>query len=120
MRTLLAVCISVCFASAGQILLKIGMNRVGVLSTSASLLPGLIDAARTPAVILGLALSAAGAAFWLIAISNARLSYAYPMVALGYFVVAILSRLVFHDMISPQRWLGIAVIFVGVTLVAKS
>ena len=119
MRTLIAVLISLCLASGGQIALKVGMNKVGALSTFNSLLPGLALAARTPHVLLGLALCAMAAAFWLVAISRAHLSYAYPMVALGYFIVAVLSRMFLDDPISPQRWLGIGVIFLGVVLVAR-
>ena len=57
---------------------------------------------------------------WLAALSKAPVSTAYPMLSLGYIVVACVSVLWLGETLSPAKMLGIALICAGVVLVSRS
>jgi uncharacterized membrane protein len=54
------------------------------------------------------------------ALSRADLSAVYPMVSLGFALNALLAWWLLGEALSLQRIAGIAVIMVGVALVARS
>ncbi len=105
----------------GELLLKHGMNRFGVLDLSpATLVPTLFRVFTQPLILLGFIFVFGASIFWLAVLSRVDLSFAYPLLALGYVVTALLSRLLFDEAISPARWAGIAVICLGVVLVSRT
>ena len=57
---------------------------------------------------------------WMIVLSRVNLSYAYPMVSLGYVFVVILSRYLFGESVTMLRLAGTLVIGVGVILISQS
>ena len=61
-----------------------------------------------------------GALLWLSALSRAPLSWAYPILSLGYLLVLVLSKVVLHEQVSPARWIGTAVIVFGIWLVFQT
>lgn len=63
---------------------------------------------------------AASVCVWLAALSKAPVSTAYPMLSLGYVVVAAVSTLWLGEALSPAKVLGIALICAGVVLVSRS
>lgn len=124
-RTILLILIDVLFSVAGQLSLKRGMMEVGEINAaffSNNLLAGVWRMfTTTPFVILGLAMYGAGAFIWLIVLSRANLSYAYPMIALTYVLVPLAAWLFLNEPpIPPLRWAGMALIIAGVILVAHS
>src|SRR5579872_4014058 len=42
----------------------------------------------------------------------ADLSFVLPMTAVGYVISALFGKLFLHEQVSPERWLGVALIFV--------
>jgi drug/metabolite transporter (DMT)-like permease len=63
---------------------------------------------------------AASICVWLAALSKAPVSTAYPMLSLGYVVVAFASVLWLGETMSPAKVLGIALICAGVVLVSRN
>jgi len=59
-------------------------------------------------------------ALWMLAISTMQVSYAFPMLSIGYLIVAVLSRVFLKEPITSSRWIAIAVITAGVTLIFKA
>ncbi len=57
---------------------------------------------------------------WIAALSKAPVSTAYPMLSLGYVVVAGVSALWLGEILSPAKVLGIALICAGVALLSRS
>jgi multidrug transporter EmrE-like cation transporter len=57
---------------------------------------------------------------WIAALSKAPVSTAYPMLSLGYVVVAGVSALWLGEALSAAKVLGIALICAGVVLVSRS
>ena len=54
------------------------------------------------------------------ALSRVQVSVAYPLLSVGYVVNAIAAWYLFGEAVTPMRLTGIAVIIVGVWLVARS
>ena len=107
---------------AGQVLLKIGMNRVGEigreqLGSPLALIGRLL---RTPAVVGGLLLYAVSAAGWVYVLSRVELSYAYPFLALSYAAVTAIAVAVLKEPFTRAQWLGVLCVVLGVTTVAAS
>ena len=57
---------------------------------------------------------------WLIVLSKFDLSFAYPMISISFVLVPIGSKLWFKEEINKIRWIGIAVICMGVILITRS
>ena len=56
---------------------------------------------------------------WLAVLKSTPLAVATPFVAIVYVAVPLASRYVFGDAISPRMWIGMALVVVGVSLVAS-
>lgn len=112
MLALVAVC-----APLGDSCLSRGMSQLPVISLAHPL--SLIAAVFTPWVALGIVLLICFFASYLTALSWADLSYVLPATAFGNVIAALLSRFWLHEQISPQRWLGILLITIGVGFVTR-
>jgi multidrug transporter EmrE-like cation transporter len=69
---------------------------------------------------LGMVCYGTSVCVWLAALSKAPVSTAYPMLSLGYIVVAAVSVLWLGETLPPAKVLGIAMICAGVALVSRS
>ena len=76
--------------------------------------------ARSSAFWLGMLCYFASLCVWLAALSKAPVSTAYPMLSIGYIVVAAVSVLWLGEILSPSKVAGIALICGGVVLVSRS
>ncbi len=115
----LLVACAVCLTVTGELFLKSGMNRVGVVSFD-RLAATFMRVAGTPQIWIGFLFAAGGAALWLAALSRAPLSWAYPILSLGYVLVLVFSRIVLGETVPAARWIGTLVIIGGVWLVFRS
>ena len=115
---LLVVC-AVCLSVTGELFLKSGMNRVGPVGFKA-ILSALVRIAGTPQIWVGFLFLSGGAALWLAALSRAPLSWAYPILSLGYILILLFSGVFLGEPVSPLRWIGTAIIICGVWLVFRS
>jgi multidrug transporter EmrE-like cation transporter len=68
----------------------------------------------------GMTCYAASLCVWIAALSKAPVSVAYPMLSLGYVVVAAISAMWLGEALSLAKVLGIALICAGVLLVSRS
>jgi multidrug transporter EmrE-like cation transporter len=57
---------------------------------------------------------------WIMALSRVEVSIAYPLLSVGYVVNAIAAYYLFGEAVTPMRLTGIAIIIVGVWVVARS
>jgi multidrug transporter EmrE-like cation transporter len=103
-----------------QLLLKAGASAVGPITGLSALRSSALTLALHPAVLGGLACYAISVVVWIVALSRVDVSVAYPMLSVGYVLNALLAMWLFGEDVSLQRWLGIAVILVGVSIVARS
>lgn len=113
---------SVGFATAGQLVLKEAMERVGRIGTAQVNAAGdtIARLASEPRLWIGLTLFGISAMFWLVVLSHVPLSVAYPVVGISYIVIVAFSRFVRHEEVPMLRWLGVVVIACGIALIGLS
>jgi drug/metabolite transporter (DMT)-like permease len=109
---LVAVC-----APLGDTCLSRGMTSLPTITLAHP--STLIAAVFTPWIALGIALLIGFFASYLTALSWADLTFVLPATAFGNVIVALLARFWLNEAISWQRWLGIALITLGVGFVAN-
>jgi drug/metabolite transporter (DMT)-like permease len=118
------ILVSVVLAAVAQLTLKHGMTQVTSHGHVPLDLKDPVGTFRrivsTPAVWMGLALFVLSAAAWLIVLSRASLSFAYPFVALTYALILVFDRFVLGESVSPLRWAGVALIMAGIVLVSRT
>jgi drug/metabolite transporter (DMT)-like permease len=119
--TIVYILISVLASAVGQVLLKKGMGGMGPLTLTTDQLWGILGRMATnPFVIAGLAVYGVGTVFWLVVLSRADLSYAYPFAALQYAVMLAAGWWLFDESITSMRLLGTLVVGIGVFLISRS
>jgi multidrug transporter EmrE-like cation transporter len=112
--------ISILLGSVGQVLLKVGVSRLGgVRFEQGSVLPTLLDIATQPPIVVGVLLFGTSMLIWLGVLSSMDLSKAYPIVGLSYVLVTIMSRFLLGEAITASRLAGIALVLAGVTVISK-
>jgi drug/metabolite transporter (DMT)-like permease len=76
--------------------------------------------AIVPAFWLALLAYGISVGVWIVGLSRVPVSQAYPVLSLGYVLAALLAWPLLGETVSPQRWIGIAVIVAGVWLIART
>jgi multidrug transporter EmrE-like cation transporter len=114
MKELAIILISIMLGAAGQIGFKYGAIRI---PDSGTLLAKAI--AAWP-ILLGLVLYGLSTILWIYILRFVELSYAYPLLSLGYVLVFTASYFLFNEPIGALRLGGLALILAGIVLVAKS
>jgi len=107
----------VCFGGTGDVLLKRGMMNVGPINLHHPL--SLLGALAQPWILIGIVCLTCFFASYLTALSWADLSYVLPATAMGYVVVALLSKYFLHEHVSPWRWAGVLLVSCGVGWVTR-
>ena len=121
LSSVMLILLSISIAVTGQILLKIGIDRIGVVGFGSmkaliSLFSGII---RSPMVLTGLFLYFISAAIWLVILSTVDLSFAYPFIGFTYVMVLVLSKFILKEEVNPIRWAGAFIITVGVVVISR-
>ena len=119
--SILLILLSISIAVGGQLLLKVGINRIGIVNF------GSLDAFRqffsgvikSPLVVTGLFLYVVSSAIWLIAIAAVDLSFAYPFLGFTYVMVLVLSKFILKEDVNPIRWIGTIIITIGVIVLSR-
>ena len=104
-------------ASVGDGLLSKGMRQVGSVPLAHPAI--LLHALLNPWVACGIAVLISFMGSYMTALSWADLTFVQPATAFGNVVTALIGRFWLHEEISPMRWLGIALIVIGVGFVAN-
>jgi uncharacterized membrane protein len=110
-KTTLFVALVVFSNTFGNLCLSLGMKGSG---------SGLVASLVNPWVLAGIALLVLWTFSRMALLSWADLSYVLPVTSLGYVLNAILGRLVQHEAITWERWLGTLLIVAGTALVGAT
>lgn len=100
-----------------------------LLKAGAQMLSGFDIALRNPLrlarllasngfIVAGVVCYGVSMMLWILALSRVDVSVAYPMLALGYPLTAVAAAFLFAEPLTLRKGLGIAVIILGVGLVA--
>lgn len=117
------ILLSVALAAVAQLALKTGMNEVtDKLSPESFSLngPSVKALVAQPFVWGGLFLFGISALVWLVVLSRASLSFAYPFASLTYVLILIFDQFVLKDEVPPLRWGGVAFIGIGIFLISRT
>jgi drug/metabolite transporter (DMT)-like permease len=120
MNPKLMIWISVVLSAVAQIFLKHGLTSVQSKDRKPGLVALVTSVISQPFIWLWGLSFAAAMGLWLVGLQKLDLSYAYPLVSIGYVLVSLLSAIFFNERVDRQRILAIAVISVGVVLIAAS
>ena len=97
--------------AAAQILMKTGANHLPH--------PGLVAMITNLPLMGGYTLYGISTLLLVLALRDGELSLLYPVIALTYVWVTVLSFLILHDQISPFKLAGIVVIVIGVAVLGR-
>ena len=108
--------------AAAQLMLKLATRGLAHFTSLDwdTLQAGVLVLARSVAFWCGMVCYGTSLCVWLAALAKAPVSTAYPMLSLGYVVVATVSVLWLGELMTPSKAIGIALICAGVVLVSRS
>lgn len=118
MKALRSIIVSVLLIATAQLLLKSGVK--GFSFTTSNILGDFVTLISNPYIVVGLLSLFVGTTIYLSALSKSELSYAYPILSLGYIFVALASMFFLGEHLSVIRWAGIFTICIGVFLMSRS
>lgn len=78
-----------------------------------------VHALATPVVLLGFGLYFCGFLIWMTILKNVDLGRAFPMTGIIYVSTLTAAVVLFHEALNPMRIVGVAVIALGVALLAS-
>src|SRR4051794_32304931 len=107
--------------AAAQLLLKAGTNAVGrIASDAGSVVRVATRVAFEPHILAGCACYAVSLVVWIMGLSRIEVSIAYPLLSLGYVIIAAAAWYLFGQALTVMRVAGIGLIIAGVFLVART
>ncbi len=112
--------ISIAIGAVGQLLLKLAARSGATIAVGdGGILVSLLRLAGNPYMWLGALCFVSSMLLWVRVLNHAQLSTAYPLVSLGYVIVAVLSVVVLGEHLSLKQIAAIAVIILGVFLLGQ-
>jgi len=115
------ILLGVLLNAAAQLCLKEGMRRVGYFDFSwSNVVPITLQVAGNIFILAGLFLYIVSVAVWLLVLSRVEVSFAYPLLSVGYIVNAVAGYYLFQENLSMTRITGILIIIIGVYFVTRS
>ncbi len=115
------ILLSVLCTASAQLLLKYALQNQQLTDINiGTLTPFFQTLLLNPYLILGLILFVLSAMLWLLVLSKAELSYAYPSLSISYVLTAVASWLLFNESLNSLRILGITIICIGVIALSRS
>ena len=113
--------VSVAIGAIGQFLLKLAARSLGSVSLfGPSFVASIARLAVNPYLLVGLVCFVSSMLLWVKVLTSAQLNTAYPLVSLGYVLVAILSWVALGETLSVRQIIALALIIIGVTVLGTS
>ena len=122
LKTYLLILLMVVFGPLGNVLLGKGMKGIGAvsLSTPGEAINVLSRVLASGTIWLGIGSLISFFVAYTLVLSWADYSYVQPASSMGYGVAALLGYLMLGEPVSPLRWMGIAIICLGVLVVGQT
>jgi drug/metabolite transporter (DMT)-like permease len=112
--------ISVTLSALAQVFLKQGLNGLKRRTSSGGIVDLASGVVQQGWIWLWGVSFVLATALWLLGLQKLQLSYAYPLLSIGYILVNFLSAVVFHERVDGMRWAAVGIISAGVVLIASS
>jgi drug/metabolite transporter (DMT)-like permease len=113
LKTILLILLNVILLTSGQLLWKKGLTAVGGISLS-----NIMQVLMSPFIVGGLLLYAVATIVWFAVLSEADLSFAYPLQSMAYIIGMLAAWLILKEVIPMTRWVGVLIIMIGVAVVS--
>ncbi|HSR09193.1 MAG TPA: hypothetical protein VLM42_18830 [Bryobacteraceae bacterium] len=108
-------------SNIGDLMLKLGMTEIGAVELSTSGLARAFPLTVTnPKIWIGILFLSGCTAGFMTVLSWADYIYVMPVGAFGYAMLTLLAVIFLHEHVSPQRWIGVTLVCLGVLLVGQS
>jgi len=122
MKTYVLLVVMIFFGSLGDVLLSKGMKQIGEISGwSPSALAGVgAKTIMNGTIWLGVISLLTFFVSYLLVLSWADYSFVSPASSMSYAIVPVLGYLMLDEVLSPLRWMGVGLIFLGVLLVSRT
>jgi drug/metabolite transporter (DMT)-like permease len=120
LKNLLLIVLTVMINTTGQFVIKTGVNKIGKISITGNLFGTILRALTSWVIIGGFGLYFLSAILWIIILSRAELSWAFPILSLSYVITVLASPILLNESFSVQRLMGTLVICIGVYLVSRT
>ena len=122
LKTAVAIFFVIMFGSVGNIFLSKGMKQVGSLPSWRlhDVVVFLGHALESGMVWIGIVLLILFFVAYTLVLSWADYSFVQPASSIGYGVVAVLGYFLLGEAITSTRWIGVAIICLGVFLVSQT
>lgn len=115
LRSLGVALFSIFLGATGQFLFRVGMLHYGRVTVQ-NIWRQLLGIIFTPAIFAGFFCFGVSSILWLVVISKWELSYAYPMVALGYVLAIFYGTFFLHEGVNFPKLLGSFLILIGISI----
>jgi len=122
MKYAFALTLALVLNATANLMMKFGVRRLGTsgLSTEQGWASAASALVHNWVLIVGLACFALNVAFYTYALSGIKISIAYPiMVSGGFAIIAVVAWKYLGESLTWSQWAGLAMILVGVFLVAR-
>lgn len=114
-RPLAVALVSIILGATGQFLFRVGMLHYGKVTVTG--IWGQLGAIIfTPAIFFGFSCFGVSSILWLVVISRWELSYAYPLVALGYVLAILYGTLLLRETLTVPKIVGSVLILAGISI----
>lgn len=121
-KVLIILIFALIVEAVGVVVLSKGLKQIGEVQTISPREIGRIIAkgATNTSILLGVALEAAFFGALLYLLSQRDVSLIWPLTALGFVITAFAAKFILKEEVSALRWVGVALIVLGASLVSYS
>ena len=117
MDVLILILTCVAIGVFGQLFMKRGVNSIGNIDLKQLFSPRIFSIVFQKYVFVGIILYIMASIIWLAVLSKTELSFAYPLIGIGYIFTSVLAWFFFGEKLTLIRFLGILLICSGVYLI---
>lgn len=121
-KTYIFLALMIVLGPMANVFFKAGMKNVGALSIgSLALLPSyLAHVFASPSIWLGIIARVSFTIVYMLLLSWADYSYVTPVSAISHGLVAVMGFLLLGETVTTTRWIGVAIICLGVGVVGST
>ena len=114
MNSIILALINTFIVSTGQILLKLGSTGKQINNITE-----LIKLMFSPLTILAIVIYACTTVLWIFILNRSQMSTVYPIQALAFPIVLIVSSVLFKENVTLIKYLGVSLICIGVYITTR-
>jgi uncharacterized membrane protein len=121
-KVILILLVALVLEAVGVVFLSAGLKQIGeVKSVSAVGIARIIKRGITNSkILLGVLLETIFFIFLLVLLKQNDVSLIWPLTSLGFVLTAFSAKFILHEQVTSTRWIGVALIVVGASLVSWS